>query len=186
MNNLYNILSQNTSLFGILETISNFSSEKLYMGAGSIAQTVWNYKFNNELAFGITDIDIVYFNNSDLSKYSEQIIIDCLSNELIDIPYALDIKNQARVHLWYDQKFGYEILPASSIEDAIGRWPTTATSIAVRLDENKDLMIISPFGLEDLFSGTIIANKKQITKEIYDNKAAKWLKLWPQLIVIPW
>jgi hypothetical protein len=30
------------------------------------------------------------------------------------------------------------------------------------------------------------ANKVQITREIYEKKAAKWTKLWPELVVIPW
>jgi hypothetical protein len=34
---------------------------------------------------------------------------------------------------WYGAKFGHPISPIQSIEDAISRWPETATAVAVRL-----------------------------------------------------
>jgi uncharacterized protein len=186
MNNLYNILNRNKSLFNVLEIISQYESEKLYIGAGAIAQTVWNHKFGNKPSYGINDIDIVYYNNKDLNESSEHIILESINKKFPDLSSKLDINNQARIHLWYKTIFGYEISPILSMENATERWPTTATSICTRLNKSNNLEIISPFGLNDLFSGIIRANKKQITKEIYTNKVDKWLKLWPQLIVIPW
>jgi hypothetical protein len=186
MNNLFNILSRNEPLFKAINILKNITSEQFYIGAGAIAQTVWNYHFGNDLAFGIDDFDIAYYNSSDLSEGAENKVIEYLAVKLKQIPIKLDIKNQARVHLWYKYKFGYEISPISSIEDAIDRWPTTSTSIAVRINDHNLLDIYSPFGLDDLFSYTIRANKRQITPEIYENKIKKWILKWPKLKVIPW
>jgi uncharacterized protein len=186
MNKLHSILTGNNYLIEVIKILSNDPSEQFYVGAGAIAQTVWNYHFGNELTFGIDDIDIVYFNNNDLSENAESNIIERLSLKLKQFPFVIDIKNQARVHLWYKKKFGYNIVQIASIKDAIDRWPTTATAIGVRLNNKNDLEIYSPFGLDDLFSGIIRANKKQITPEIYNNIANKWLKKWPKLKMIPW
>ena len=36
-----------------------------------------------------------------------------------DLGIEIDVKNQARVHLWYKDHFGYSIEPYTSIESAI-------------------------------------------------------------------
>jgi uncharacterized protein len=88
---------------------------------GAISQTIWNYKFNNELSFGISDVDIVFFNEQNLTENLELNVSRYLQKKVTNIPYAFDIKNQARVHLLYHQKFGYPISPNLSIENAVGR-----------------------------------------------------------------
>jgi hypothetical protein len=39
-----------------------------------------------------------------------------------------DVKNEARVHLWYERRFGRHLEPYRSTGDAIATWPTTASS----------------------------------------------------------
>jgi hypothetical protein len=113
-------------------------------------------------------------------------VLNPLANKsFLQCPIKLDIKNQARVHLWYKDHFGYDIKPFNSIEDAVNTWPTTATSIGVRL-ENGNFIIYAPFGLNDLFGMIVRANKAQITEEIYLQKVNKWKTKWPALTIIPW
>jgi hypothetical protein len=136
--------------------------------------------------YGIEDLDIVYFDNTDLSETAENTIIESLSPKLNHIPLVPDIKNQARVHLWYKIKFGSEITPLTSLKDAVEHWPATANSIAIRLDEFNNSEIIAPFGLDDLFSGIIRANKRQVSAGVFYKKARKWHEKWPDLQIIPW
>jgi len=89
------------------------------------------------------------------------------------------------VHLWYKEHFGYDIKPYISVENAINTWPTTSTSIGIRI-ETQNLKIYAPFGLNDLFGMIIRVNKAQITEEIYNQKVNKWIKKWPTLKIIPW
>jgi uncharacterized protein len=186
MNDFYTIIKQNSYLDDVIKIASSEQIEKFYIGAGAVTQTIWNFIFGYELTYGIDDIDIVYFNNDDLSELAEDIVIKVLSQKLKHIPFHMDIKNQARTHLWYKDKFGYDVLAVSSIKDAIDRWPTTATSIGLRINRDNDMEIYAPFGLDDLFSGTVRANKRQITSEIYDRKVQKWIRKWPNLKIIPW
>jgi hypothetical protein len=88
--------------------------------------------------------------------------------------------------LWYKRHFGYEIQKYKSLESAINTWPTTATAIGVRIEEDNKFKVYAPFGLNDLFGKIVRANKIQITEEIYKNKVVNWLKKWPDLNVIPW
>jgi uncharacterized protein len=186
LNDFIAIIKQSNYLFDVIKIAGSDQTEKFYIGAGALAQTIWNSIFGNELTYGIDDIDIVYFNKDDLSELAEDTALKTLSRKLKHIPFNLDIKNQARIHLWHKDKFGYQILPVTSIEDAIDRWPTTSTSIGLRIDRNKNIEIIAPFGLDDLFSGIVRANKRQITSEIYNRKVQKWIKKWPNLKIIPW
>jgi hypothetical protein len=185
MEQLEKIILSNEIIKDALKKASKMKLINYYIGAGCIAQTVWNYQMKLELSNGISDIDIAYYDNLDLSLEAENSIIENISKSLMQCPIKLDIKNQARVHLWYKDHFGYDIKPINSVEDAINRWPTTATSIGVRL-ENGKLKIYSPFGLNDLFGMIVRANKAQITEEIYLQKANKWITKWPALTVIPW
>jgi uncharacterized protein len=98
---------------------------------------------------------------------------------------VLDVKNEARVHVWYRQKFGYAIPPYRSSAAAIATFPTTATSIGVRW-RNGQLECCAPFGVGDLFGLIVRPNKVQITPVIYEAKVARWRREWPQLAFLRW
>ena len=178
------IIMSNGVLCSLLTDAENLGLD-YYIGAGCIAQTIWNYQMNQDLNYGISDIDFVYYDSSDLSFEAERRIIKRVKNELDNCPINLDIKNQARVHIWYKEHFGYDIEPYHSLEEAINTWPTTATSIGVRLERNK-LIIYAPFGLNDVFGLIVKANKAQITEKIYLEKVNKWKAKWSSLRIVPW
>ena len=135
--------------------------ENYYIGAGCIAQTVWNALSGNPLEFGIKDIDLVYF-DSNLDPEAEDRVITRAKELFANLGTEVDVKNQARVHLWYQAHFGYGIRPYDSLEAAIRTWPTTATAIGVRKQPDGTLKVYAPFGLDDLFAKTVRPNKAQI------------------------
>lgn len=157
-----------------------------YIGAGCLTQTIWNYLSGFLLNYGIDDYDIVFFNNEDLSFESEDKVVQKVKKLFNDLPIKVDVKNQARVHLWYKKHFGYDIHPYISLESAINSWPTTATAIGARRDSDGEWKIYAPFGLNDLFGKIIRSNKAQITKDIYEKKVKRWSSNWSDLIIIPW
>ena len=156
-----------------------------YIGAGCIAQTVWNHFHGFDPESFINDIDLVYFDSVDLSFEAEDGFIRKAAEYFKGFSIPIDIKNQARVHLWFEDKFGYNIAPYQSITDAVKTWPTTSTTVAVRPD-GASYEVYVPYGLEDLFSLSIKPNKVQITREICETKCKRWRKHWPRLKIIPW
>lgn len=156
-----------------------------YFGAGGVAQTVWNLRHGFEPAAGIKDYDLVYFDPSDLSLESERQIEEEVARRLSDHGVALDVKNEARVHLWYAERFGRHLDPYRSTEDAIATWPTTASSVGVRQD-GAGFVVCAPFGLADLFALVARPNKTLVTRDVYEEKTARWALRWPRLQVIPW
>ncbi|MFD2444764.1 nucleotidyltransferase family protein [Bacillus sp. CGMCC 1.16607] len=184
---LIEIVRENEMIVKVLDILQELKdAPNCYLGAGAITNTIWNYLSNYPLTYGISDIDIVYFNSGHLEpEYEETIRIELIS-KLGNFPYKLDVKNQARVHLWYEKKFGFPIKPYTSVEDAINSWPTTATALGMRKEENDIYKIYSPYSLDDLFSMIVRPNKRMITREIFEVKAAKWKSKWPELTIISW
>lgn len=144
-------LENNQILTEILRRGSAFQLSNWYLGAGCVAQTVWNVLHEFDPLRGINDYDLVYFDPTDLSYEGEKRCIERVQSALHDLGVMVDVKNEARVHLWYKKHFGHPIPPYRSREDAIGSWPTTATNIGVRFDQNGNI-VCAPFGLADLFS----------------------------------
>jgi hypothetical protein len=65
---LEEIIMSNKILNDVLTKATGLELQNYYIGAGCIAQTVWNHQMNFEPAHGISDIDFVYYDNSDLSS----------------------------------------------------------------------------------------------------------------------
>lgn len=186
MDSFLMIISQNEIIKEVFNRIHLLNLKEYYIGAGCLVQTIWNYLDGMPLVYGIEDIDIVYYDDFKLSYKDEDIIINKAKKIFSGIPIKIDIKNQARVHLWYEKKFGYQIEPFLSLEEAIDNWPTKATSIGLRKELNESWTLYAPYGLNDIFNKVIRANKKNITKEIYHSKVNKWALLWNDINVISW
>jgi hypothetical protein len=182
---LFELLSNNQLLWEILDRSHKLSVPNWAVGAGFIQQTVFNVLHGRPSLENIKDIDWVYFDSSDLSEEAENRVIQKVSSEFRDIELPLDIKNQARVHLWYSHKFGYSIPAYRDLIDAISTWPTTSTAIALTKNDS-GTELIAPFGLSDLLSMIVRANRRQITELIYEQKLARWCQLWPKIRVLPW
>lgn len=182
---LFQILEKNKNIQSILEKAEKLNMPNWYLGAGGIAQTVWNIKhgFNPENV--IKDYDLVYYDGKDISYEAEDLFIQKGKELFKDISVPVEIRNQARVHLWYEKHFGYPIDQYRSAEEAINTWPTTSTAVGVtKIGTN--FKIYAPFGLNDLLDMIVRANKVKITKEIYQDKVNRWSKVWPKLKIVPW
>lgn len=185
-NRLTELFTRDTLLMDIFKRAQGLAPFPYYIGAGCLVQTVWNELTGRTPGYGISDIDIIYYNAADLSYAAEDEMVTKGRELLEGVSIPVDLKNQARVHLWYPQKFGQEIEPYLSLEDAIDSWPTTVTSLGARLDLNGEWQIYAPFGLDDLFNLILRPNKTLISEKIYEAKTQKWQSKWPELTVVPW
>jgi hypothetical protein len=182
---LHAIVREHPVLCVVLDRFAALGLPDAWLVAGAIAQSVWNASTGRAPTYGLKDIDIVYFDAADLSAETEAAREARLRMLFPDVPVTLDVKNEARVHLWYADVFGNAIDPYRSTEDAIGTFPTTATSIGIRSDAGA-VRLCAPFGVDDLLGGVVRPNKRQITRAVYEKKSARWRSLWPELTYIPW
>lgn len=156
-----------------------------WLVAGAVVQTVWNDAFNLPPDHGIDDIDLIYFDPGDLSAEAENTQAERIRACLDKVPIRLDVKNQARVHLWYQAKFGQAIAPYRSSAEAIATFPTTAAAIGIR-PTGGNLEFTAPFGFDDLLGLIVRPNKRQVTADVYERKIRRWRKLWPDLRIVGW
>ena len=183
------IISKNEKLMKILDVLESYALENSnfknwYVGAGGVNQTVFNYYHGYESDYGIKDYDIVYF-DEDTSYEAEDVIIKDLEKRLKDMDIVSDIKNQARVHIWYNPKYGTNREPYTSCEDAVSSWGSTVTCIGIR-KENGQLIVYCPYGLNDLFSLTIRPVKRYFDKESYEARSKRWKAKWDKLNIVEW
>ena len=179
------LLRGNAVLWECLERVAELDLPGWYLGAGCVTQTVWNAAHGKPPGEDVDDHDVVYFDSGDLGEDAEVAVVTTAQEAVAGLPVRLDVKNQARVHLWYRHRFGYGIEPYGSTEAAIRTWPTTATAIGMRLTRGGPV-VFAPFGLTDLFGLVVRANRVQITRAIYERKVARWSRCWPNLAVLPW
>ena len=184
---LETILLESPAIALVLEFLSVRREAEYWVGAGAIAQTVWNSLTGRMPEYCLHDIDVTYFDAEEGDRLSEEVRELELQSALQPLAVPLDVKNQALVHQWYQQKFGYPIKPYSNLVDAVQTWPTTATAVAVRLNQDTGrLEVIAPFGLNDMLSLRVRPNKRQITKEIYYKYVLRWSRSWPELRFERW
>ncbi len=91
--NLIDIIENSFHLRKVAEALYEFEIEDCYIGAGAIAQTVWNISTNRLADYGIDDIDIVFYNSQDIEEKYEEEIVGYLNQELRKYPLWLDVKN---------------------------------------------------------------------------------------------
>ena len=179
-------LRHNQVIAEILQKAPSLAMANWYLGAGCVAQTVWNLLHGFTPTFGIKDYDLVYHDAADLSLKAQTRYQDRATELFAHLHASVEVQNDARVHLWYAQHFGYQIAPYESAEAAINSWPTTATCVGVITASAGALHVHAPFGLVDLFDMIVRPNKLRITKELYEEKTERWTRLWPKLRRVPW
>jgi hypothetical protein len=133
---------------------------------------------------GLKDCDLVYF-DLDISSEIQNVYRQRSKELFASLPIEVEITNEAQVHVWYKEKFGKDIKPYISTEDAINTGPTTATSVDVRY-RNGTFQVYAPYGLHDLLGMIARPNKTLVSREVYEKKSERWKNEWPKLEVIAW
>ena len=184
ISNLESVLVKSKTIAEVLKKAPDLHVPNWYVGAGAIAPTVWNELHGYPLDHGLKDCDLVYF-DGDISSETQNVYRQRSHELFASLPVEVELTNEARVHIWYKEKFGKDIKPYISTEDAINTWPTTATSVGVRY-RNGTFQVYAPYGLHDLLSMIVRPNKTLVPREVYEKKAERWKSGWPKLEVIAW
>lgn len=181
---LRRILSGTVWLMEILRTVRHVNPANWVVGSGVIRSIVWDRLHEFDKPTLIRDIDVAYFDNSDLTRERDDAFAAQLRDLRADVPW--EVTNQASVHLWYEATFGHPIPPARSIEDAVGMWPETATAVAVRLQPDDSLYVVAPCGLTDLLGLRLRRNTRQVSREFFRQRLREKRveEIWPRVTVV--
>jgi hypothetical protein len=154
--------------------------------AGAIYNEVWNHLTSRQPMTGVNDIDVFYFDGSDLGWDAEDRVIKACARQFEDLDLPVQVRNQARVHLWFEQKFGSPFTPLRSSAEMLGRYASKTHAVGARLDANGVMEIVAPFGLDDLFSFRMVPNPVLDNRVSHAAKGERAKTFWPELTVIPW
>ena len=186
LDGLRSVLSRNEILTDVMTRAATLDLPGWYVTAGCLFQTVWNVVTDRPPTNGIKDYDIFYFDSTDLSWEAEDAVIKAGQEVFGGLPAEVEIRNEARVHVWYKQKFGVPCAPHDSTESAIDSFAATTCCLGVRLEPGGEWRIYAPHGLSDVFNLVVRPNPVLAPRAVYEAKTASWKDEWPELMVLPW
>ena len=183
---LAEILRGSPRVMAVLEAARPLALPDPLLFSGAVYQTAWNALTGREPDYGIKDYDLGLF-DPDTSWEAEDVWIKAVARAL-DPPLreAVEVRNQARVHLWFNDRFGGEPYPPlHSTAEALERFVCPAFAVGARLDRMGEVEIVAPFGLEDLFTMRLRPNPRRpflphAFARVTESAAARW----PELQVI--
>ncbi|MFD8812325.1 nucleotidyltransferase family protein [Streptomyces sp. NPDC059627] len=180
------VLCRNDVLVEVLERSAALGLPGWYVTAGCLFQTVWNVVTGRPAGAGIKDYDLFYFDGGDLSWEAEDLVIRRGREAFAGVAAEVEIRNEARVHLWYEEKFGVPCPPYGSTEAAIDSFAATTCCLGVRLEEGGRWRVYAPHGLSDVFGLVVRPNPVLAPRAVYEEKTARWREQWPGLTVLEW
>lgn len=173
-----------SSLDALLDEVAEFALPDAWIVAGCLTQTIWNLQTGHAHGYGIGDYDVFYF-DPDLSWEAEDRVIMRMRPVAERLGLAVEVRNQARVHLWYTAKHGTPYPSLSRSTDGIDHFLTRCTQIGIRRTRSGD-DIYAPFDFDDLEQMIVRPNTTaNFSASAYMAKAARWKALWPKLTVLP-
>jgi len=151
--------------------------------SGAVYQPVWNHLTGRAPDHGVKDYDLAYFDGADTSYEAEDLVIRQVA-AAFDPPLRamVEARNQARVHLWFEAKYGEAYSPLACSAQALTRFTAPAFAAGVRLEADDSLTVMAPFGLEDLFAMRIRPNPLRRSPALA-RTAQNVLRRWPELTV---
>ena len=181
---LEGILRADPWFMAILAAVRDCDPPDWLVGAGVIRTLVWDHLHGYTARTPVADVDVVFFDPADLRPERDATVQAQLQARLPGVPW--EATNQAAVHLWYESYFGFPVPPLTSSADAVGTWPETATSVAVRLLADDTLQIVAPCGLADLFGLVLRRNPRRVTREQFLKRleTKQIRQKWPRVRVI--
>ncbi|MDQ2727359.1 MAG: nucleotidyltransferase family protein [Actinomycetota bacterium] len=170
----------------VLERADQLQVPDWWLTAGAVFQTVWNVLDGRDPTAGIGDYDLFYFDDTDLSWEAEDAVIRRAAELFGDLNEIIEVRNEARVHLWYQQHFGVSARRFESTRDAIDHFASTTCCYALTRNRSGRLQVYAPHGYDDLFAQRLRPNPRLAPREVYERKAGRWIEEWPRLTVDPW
>jgi uncharacterized protein len=183
---LKDIIGAAPLLIDVLGCLRSMALLDSWLVSGAIYNTVWNVLTGRPPLTGIKDVDIFYWDDTDLSYEAEDAVIKRGEAAFAGLRLPVQIRNQARVHLWYEAHFGQPYAPLASSRQAVDRFASTTHAVAARLDAKDEIEIYAPYGLNDLFSFRIAPNRSMDNSRTHTEKGARARSVWPEVTVVPW
>ena len=108
-------------------------------------------------------------------------IINSAQELFRDLDINVELKNQARVHLWYSNRFGGQYPKLESTKEGIDRYLISGTCLGLDVETHQ---IYAPNGLSDTEQGILRINPKNYKLDLFYQKAKSYQDRWSWLEII--
>lgn len=175
---LITILKEDNYIMSLLQTVDKLQLNDCWIAAGLIRSKVWDIL--HDCHTKINDIDVIYFDSTDLSIGTEKKLEAKLEKLMPKQPWS--VKNQARMHTKNNNQ------PYVSSFDGVSHFPETPTAVAAQMKDN-DILIMAPYGLEDLFQSIVRPTPNYLEgtnlHQVYIKRMQdkKWDTTWTNLVI---
>jgi hypothetical protein len=168
----------------LLARMVDLGASDAWLVSGCLAQSVWNGLYGKPPDHAIRDYDIAYY-DPDTTWGAEDAVIRKAAVLFRDLPITVEIRNQARVPLWYQRKFGVAFPPVNAATDGINRFPCATTALGIRRGAGT-FTLHAPFGINLALTGRLQPNPCLPIPTVYEAKTKRWHQIWPDLTIEPW
>jgi hypothetical protein len=175
------LVFQNPANGILLERLRQMDLRDAWVIAGCLFQTVWNVTTGRPPAENIRDYDVFYFNDDDLSWEAENDIIRRVAANVRDLELPVQVRNQARVHLWYAEHFGPGYRALQSSKEGIDTFLIQCTRVGIHVHASNEIELYAPAGFNDLYEGVLRINPANARTEHFLAKARSYRERWPWL-----
>jgi hypothetical protein len=177
---LREIVAQSPTLTDRLCRARDWDLPDWWIVSGAIYNTVWNHLTGRPDMNGVKDIDLFYFDEDRSYEAEDRLIIEA-AKRFPGVP-PVELRNQARVHLWYPDHFGQTYPRLATSQQAIDLFASRTHCIGARLTAT-GLDLYAPY---DIFSFRLTPNPRLDNRATHHAKADRQKALWPELTLVPW
>ncbi|MDN3018964.1 nucleotidyltransferase family protein [Paenibacillus sp. BSR1-1] len=178
---IVSLIKEDKWMMEILKFARSVNLPDWWVCAGFVRSKIWDTLHDFGERTPIPDIDVIYFDPSNIDEFEEKKLEEELKSLNPAIPWS--VKNEARMHIKSN------LPPYTSSVDAISKFPETATALGVKLDERGNVILAAPWGIRDVINlevrPTPFFTETKERMEIYEDRIAKknWKSTWSKLKV---
>ena len=163
----------------LIDRLPGLGLPQCHLVAGCLFQDVWNARAGLPAGNAIKDYDVFYF-DPDTSWDAEDGVIRRVNAAFADLEAPIEVRNQARVHLWYQDRFGADYPRLQSARDGIDRYLIECTCVGIEVATGE---LYAPNGFDDLERGVLRINPRNPQPDGFAEKTASHLARWPWLTI---
>ena len=178
------IVRADAGLMHVLTTVRGLGLNDWRVFSGAVYQSVWNAVTGRPAGYGVRDYDLGYF-DPDVSWDAEDVVIKRVA-AAFEPPFRemVEVRNQARVHLWFEGRFGEPYDALTGTDEALAGFVAPAFAVGVRLEDDNTISVAAPFGLEDVFSLTLRPNPNRPLAKGWTKAVTSATARWPELTIV--
>lgn len=174
------VIQEDKWMVDLLKTVKALDLPDWWVCAGFVRSKIWDVIHDYPIRTPLSDIDVIYFDSEKVDKSQEKEFEAKLNRLVSGIPWS--VKNQARMHLKSNMS------PYMSSVDGIAKFPETVTALGVTLDEQENIELAAPWGIDDVINLEVRPTPYYNTEkrfEIYEERvlSKNWHQTWPKVTI---